>query len=140
MEAQRNDKSSRPRRRPGVEPLRINLDIKGVIRAALGDETVLVTANRDTIFVDLPRLRFALTVLKGVGGRARRRKVIRCADVLLQRAAQCMHVRVANRTVARLGAGVHPGLFSRLVAQLFGLGPLDIRPSVVIALIRSVRE
>ena len=140
MEAKRHNKSSRPRKRPGVEPFRVPLDIKGVIRAAFGDETILVTANRDTIIVDLPRLRFALTVLKGAGGRAPRIKVIRRADALLRHAAQCMHVRLANRTVARLGAGVHPGLFSRALALLFGLGPLDTRPSVVTALIRSVRE
>lgn len=133
METQWFDKSFRPRRLLAGEPPRIPLEINGAIRAVFEDETILVTANRDTLIVDLPRLRFALKVLKGAGGRASRIRAIRRADAVLRCSAQCLHVRIANRTVARLGEGVHPGLFSRGLARLFGLGPLDTKPSLVTA-------
>ena len=136
MEIKWCNKSSRPRKRLGVQPLIVPLDIQGEIQTTCGDETILVTANGDTIIVDLPRLHFAL---KSTGSRALRIKMIRYADVLLRLADQCVHIRLANRTIARLGAGVHPSLLSRFIALLFGLGPLDTRSSVITALIRSVR-
>jgi hypothetical protein len=49
----------------------IPLDLVGEIRAASGDNELLVIANRDLITVDLKHPSVALAVLKRIGGRAR---------------------------------------------------------------------
>ena len=106
----------------------IPLDLVGEIRAASGDHELLVIANRDLITVDLKHPSVALAVLKQIGGREQRKINIRYADIILRRAAVRMQFQIADKTIAQLGADVHPGLFSRFLARLFGLGPVDIRP------------
>lgn len=111
-----------------MTPLQIPLDFVGEIRAASGDEELRVTANGDLITVDLHHPSVALAVLKRIGRREQRERNIHNTDALLRRVAVRMQFQVADKTIAQLGADVHPGLFSRFIARLFGLGPLDIIP------------
>lgn len=113
-------------------PVRIPLDLVGEIRAASGGQELLVIANGELVTVDLKHPSIALAVLKRIGGREQRKINIRYADTVLRRTALRMQFKIAHKTIAQLGTDVHPGLFSRLIARLLGLGPMDIRPFGVV--------
>ena len=110
------------------------LEIVGDVHASIADETVLITASRDTITVDIPSLRVGLLALRGVGGRKQRGETISRASVVLQLTALTLNVRITGGTVAVLGAAARPGLLSRIL----GLAPLELRFSGLVSLLRSL--
>ena len=114
--------------------MQIPLEVVGELRAAVADETVLITARSDTISVDIPSLRVGLLALRGVGGRKQRSQTISRANVVLQVTALSVRFRVAGGTVAILGSAARPGAVSRIL----GLAPLEIRLSSLIHLLRSL--
>lgn len=106
----------------------------GELRAAVADETVLITASSDTISVDIPSLRVGLLALRGVGRRKQRSETISRANVVLQLTALSAQFRMAGGTVAILGSAARPGRVSRFL----GLEPLEIRLSGLFFLLRSL--
>ncbi len=117
-----------------MTPFRAPLDVVGEVQALFADETVLVTAAKNTITVDVPSLRTGLAALKGVGGRRRRAKTIRRASGVLDFADLTVDIRIAGATLATLGADAHPGLLS----WLLGLRPLEIRLSGIASYLRTL--
>jgi hypothetical protein len=109
------------------------LDVVGEVQAALGNDTVVINAARDTILVDLPGWRVGLTPWRRSGRRVQREKALRRAHAMLQLADLTVHVRLMGRIVARLGAKARPGLLS----WALGVRPLQIIPSAVLGLIRA---
>ena len=95
---------------------------------------VLITANSDTIAVDIPNLRVGLLALRGVGRGKQRSETISRANVVLQLTALSVQFRMAGGTVAILGSAARPGAVSRVL----GLAPLDIRLSGLFSLLRSL--
>ena len=133
MEDQRRVEDPRARRR-GVASLKLPLDIVGEVRALIADEAVVVTAAARTIAVDVPNIRTALKAFRGAGGKRQRAQAMTAFDTALQIADLTVEFRLAGGTVARLGAAARPGLLSRLP----GLGPLEIRLSGLLALVRAI--
>lgn len=134
MEGQRCAQGPRERGCPGVVLLQIPLEVVGEVRAAVADETVLITASGDTISVDIPSLRVGLLALRGVGRRKQRSETISRANVVLQLTALSAQFRMAGGTVAILGSAARPGRVSRFL----GLEPLEIRLSGLFFLLRSL--
>ena len=119
-----------------MSPLKLPLDIVGEVQARLNDDAILVTAERDTILVDLPRRRLGLRALRRSGGRAHREEVLRGMQATLQLADLTVHFRLMGRIVARLGAGTRPGVLS----WVLGVRPLQIRPAGLLSLITPLRR
>ncbi len=116
------------------------LDIVGEIRAIRANETVLVTADHDTITVDLPRLGVITGKVKGGGTRAWRLNAMHKIDGGLKRANLRLRFLLADRIIARLGTDARPGPISRLLGKLFGWAPLEIRPAILVALLKPRRR
>ncbi len=117
-----------------------SLDIVGEIRATCANETVLVTADHDTITVDLPRLSVATGKLKGKGTRAWRLNAMHEIDKGLNRTNLRLRFLLADRIIARLGTDARPGPISRFLGKLFGWAPLEIRPAILVALLKPRRR
>jgi hypothetical protein len=133
MEGQRRAEGPSARGSPSVVLLRLPLDIVGEVQAAVAQETVLITGRKDTITVDIPRLRVGLLGLRAAGGREQRSKILSRADAALQVASLSVRFRMAGGTVAMLGSAARPGLLSRLL----GLAPLEVRLSGLVFVLRS---
>ena len=114
--------------------LRAPLDVSGEVQALVADETVRVTAIKNTITVDIPNFRVGMVALRGVGRRKRRAGMISRVAAVLQFADLSVQFRLAGGTVATLGAGARPGLLSRML----GVAPLEIKWSGVGPLLRSL--
>ena len=110
---------------------RTPLEVVGEVQAQLGNNTFLITADKGTITVDVPGLRAGFSALRGSARGTQRARAIARADDLLRLADLRLQINLARAKVAALGAGVRPGLLSKLL----GLGPIEVRPS---ALIRSL--
>ena len=117
-----------------------SLDIVGEIRATCVNETVLVTANHNTITVDLPRLGVATGKLKDEATRAWRMNAMYKIDGGLKRTNLRMRFLLADRTIARLGTDARPGPISRFLGKLFGWAPLEIRPAILYVLLKPHRR
>ncbi len=117
-----------------------SLDIVGEIRATCANETVLVTADHDTITVDLPRLGVATGKLKGERTRASRLSALHKIDGGLKRTNLRLRFLLADRIIARLGTDARPGPISRFLGKLFGWAPLEIRPAILVALLMPRRR
>ena len=111
-----------------------SLDVNGEIRAVHGHDVVLLTARRDMITIDIPRLRGLLGSFRRLGGKDRRTKSMAAVAAGLDSANLTLRFRMADKTVAKLGAEAHPGPLSRLVGILLGVSPLEIRPTIIPAL------
>ncbi len=116
------------------------LDIVGEIHATCASETVRVTAEHDTITVDLPALGAATGKLSRVGTRAWRLQAMHQIDAGLKRTHLRLRFVLADIIIARLGAGARPGPISRLLGGLFGWAPLEIRPAILVALLKPRRR
>jgi hypothetical protein len=118
-----------------------SVDVKGEIRAVHGHDLILLTASRDTVTIDVPhlRLRALLKTVKTLGGKARRVKALGGVSTALHATDLSVHFRLAQKTVAKVGADAHPGPLSRLVGRVVGVAPLEIRPAIIAALFKSRR-
>ncbi len=116
------------------------LDIVGEIRATCANETVRVTADHDTLTIDLPRLGVVTGKLKGAGTRAWRLNALHKIDGGLNRTHLRLRFVLADRLIARLGTDAHPGPISRFLGKLFGWAPLEIRPAILVALLKPRRR
>ncbi len=113
--------------------MQVPLDISGEVRAAVADETVLITANTGTITVDIPSVRVGLLALRGAGRKKQRSRTFSRAHATLQVTSQSVRFRMAGGTVAMLGTDARPGALSRLL----GVTPLEIRFSGLLFVLRS---
>jgi len=116
------------------------LDVVGEIRATCASETVRVTADHDTITVDLPGLGAATGKLKGVATRAWRLNAMHRIDAGLKHTHLRLRFVLADTIIAKLGAGARPGPISRFLGALFGWAPLEIRPAILVALLKPRRR
>jgi hypothetical protein len=123
-----------------VSSTKPSLDIVGEIRAICANETVLVTADHDTITVDLPRLGVITGKMKGEGARAWRLNAMHKIDGGLKRTNLRLRFLLADRIIARLGADARPGPISRFLGKLFGWAPLEIRPAILVAFLKPRRH
>ncbi len=114
--------------------MRAPLDVAGEVQVLVADQTVRVTAIKNTITVDIPTLRVGMVALRGVGRRKQRATMISSLGAALHFADLSVQFRVAGGTIATLGAGARPGLLSRLL----GVAPLQITWSGVGSLLRSL--
>ena len=114
--------------------MRAPLDVAGEVQVLVADQTVRVTAIKNTITVDIPTLRVGMVALRGVGRRKQRATMISRLGAALHFADLSVQFRVAGGTIATLGAGARPGLLSRLL----GVAPLQITWSGVGSLLRSL--
>ena len=114
--------------------MHVPLHVAGQVQARCADETVVLSAARDTITVDLPNVRTGLAALKGAGGRRRQAQAITRASGLLGMTDLTVRVRVAGATLAMLGASARPGVLSRLL----GVRPLEVRLSWVLSLLKTL--
>jgi hypothetical protein len=119
-----------------VRSLQLPLDIVGEVQASLNDDAVLVTAEHDTILVDLPRRRIGLRTLRRSGRRAHREEVLQRMQATLQLADLTVHFRLMGKIVARLGTRARPGVWS----WVLGVRPLEIRPTGVLSVITTLRR
>ncbi|MBY4677837.1 hypothetical protein [Marinobacterium arenosum] len=136
METQRNDQGSGPRRQRSLNSLFTPLDIVGDLQATSGDVNVQLHAQGGLITVEINRLP---TLRSHRGQRRRRIRFLQLLHAGLQRTAQRMEIKLNGRTAARLGHDVRPGVFSRLVARLFGFGPLELRLTAIVPALLSLR-
>ena len=116
-----------------MRPGPIALDVVGEVKAVLRDDTVLITAARDTILIDLPRWRLGFVSWRQSGKRAQREKALGRVHATLQHTDLTVDFQLTGRNVARLGAKAHPGLLS----WVLGVRPLQIRPFAVLRLITT---
>lgn len=119
-----------------MRSLHLPLDIVGEVQASLDDAAVLVTAEHDTIVVDLPRRWIGLRTLGRSGRRAHREEVLQRMQATLQLVDLTVHFRLMGRIVARLGTGARPGVWS----WVLGVRPLEIRPAGVLSAITTRPE
>jgi hypothetical protein len=104
----------------------IALEIVGELSALLNQDIVVITAEHNTILVDLPKLRTGLVVWRTVGKRAQQGITMQRVVATLEFTDLTVHFRLAGRTVARLGAEAHPGL-AVLVAGCATAGDKAVR-------------
>ena len=134
MENQWCVESPRSRRSIDVRSLQLPLDIVGEVQASLNGAAILVSAEHDTILVDLPRRWIGLRTLRRSGRRAHREEMLQRMQAALQLAALAVHFRLMGRIVGRLGTGARPGVLS----WVLGVRPLEIRPAEVLSLITAL--
>jgi hypothetical protein len=114
-----------------VKSLHLPLDIVGEVQASLNGTAVLVTAEHNTILVDLPRRWIGLKALRRSVRRAHREEVLQRMQAALQLAALTVHFRLMGRIVARMGTGARPGVWS----WVLGVRPLEVRPAGMLSVI-----
>jgi hypothetical protein len=114
-----------------VRSLQLPLDIVGEVQASLNGAAILVSAEHDTILVDLPRRWIGLRTLRRSGRRAHREEMLQRMQAALQLAALAVHFRLMGRIVARMGTGARPGVWS----WVLGVRPLEIRPAGMLSVI-----
>src|SRR5215207_3161272 len=136
MEVQWCAESPRSRRSTDVRSLHLPLDIVGEVQASLNDAAVLVTAEHDTILVDLPKWQIGLIALRRSGRRADREEVLQRMQATLQLADLTVHFRLMGKIVARLGTEARPGVWS----WVLGVRPLEIKPAGVLSVITTLRR
>ena len=85
-----------------MRSLQLPLDIVGEVQASLNGAAILVSAEHDTILVDLPRRWIGLRTLRRSGRRAHREEMLQRMQAALQLAALAVHFRLMGRIVARI--------------------------------------
>ena len=119
-----------------MRSLHLPLDIVGEVQASLNDAAVLVTAEHDTILVDLPKWQIGLIALRRSGRRADREEVLQRMQATLQLADLTVYFRLMGKIVARLGTEARPGVWS----WVLGVRPLEIKPAGVLSVITTLRR
>ena len=114
-----------------------DFDISASLDVSIDRDTIAVHAAQNRIQIDVPKLRSAIVHLKPWLSRSKRHIILHRVHAALTAAGLEVHIRLAGRTIARLGAAAHPGLISRLL----GYGPVELRPfSIGIAWWQSGRR
>ena len=110
------------------------LDVAGEVTALFENQTVTITAQHDTILVDMPmmRPRWAVT-WRRAGRRTDREARLRRLGAMLEFTGLTVQFRLAGTTVADLGAKAHPGWLS----WILGVRPMGVKPRAVLPLIRA---
>lgn len=108
----------------------------GELRATHGSDIVVLRAVRDTLTVDLPRGVFL--ALTSISRTKRRTRFLPHADRTLRPLRLTLEVRFGRRTVALVGVHARPGLLGRLLGRLLGVGPIELRPVLLMALFAAL--
>jgi hypothetical protein len=116
-----------------VSPSPAALDVVGEVTALLDDQAITITAQHDTILVDLPTKRPRWATSRRAGRRTERETRLRRVGAMLEFTGLTVQFRFMGTTVASLGAGAHPGWLSWIV----GVRPMEVRPSAVLPLLRA---
>jgi hypothetical protein len=103
------------------------LDISANLAVSIDSDTMTVHAEQSCIQIDVPSLGSVLTHVKPWLSRSKRHVILRRIDAALTAASLEVHIRLAGRTIARLGTAARPGLISRLL----GFGPVELRPFTI---------
>ena len=134
MEDQRRPEGAGSRRSLGAMPLQTPVDIFGELQAAVGNDKVLITAEIDSITVDVPNLRVVRTAMKSAGPRKLQRHALAQAQRALEATSLTVHFQIGGGTVAALGPTARPGWMSRLL----GVAPLQLKLSGLWYVLRSL--
>ena len=116
-----------------MSPTPTALDVVGEVTALLNGQTVTITAQHDTILVDLPTIRPRWAAWRRAGRRTDRETRLRRLGAILEFSGLTVQFRFAGTTVANLGAQAHPGWLS----WILGVRPLEVRSSAVLPLVRT---
>jgi hypothetical protein len=99
-------------------------DVHGQLTLAMGAHRLAVYAEREHLTVELQHWRTALRLWRQGTVLPNRSRLLEGVRVVLLHAGLTIHIRLAGRTVARLGAQARPNFSARLLR----LSPFELRP------------
>lgn len=100
------------------------LDVSASLDVSIDSDTIVVQAEQSLIWIDVPSLSAAREHFKPWLHRSKRHASLHRMHAGFTAAGLDVQIRLAGRTIARLGMAAHPGLISRLL----GYAPVELRP------------